>query len=303
MDFLETSDLTSIASYVFINKHKEATGEFPRGVIYNKFMTLFYRDNEQGKLMNLPHCWYRGGDEVVRYHLKGLQWDHEEAGLTTVKWCGNPPRYSSLEPFVISAEKYADEFISKYSVDRGHELAIDDVYSEAPFDFLNDYRKLREALKTISYVSENPHKNVFLPLFETAIKSFPTEFSRIGSTVDTLSKIFHLAIDSAAPLNVLKDIVEDFWFWFCYHLRIECNENVPRSTIEVWKEKIPWEDEMYDRNLQDTAFELTEGDSDDPFLTKILEERLTRMEKLDEVLNFFSDELMEGFEDFIKGCR
>ena len=61
-------DYVGYACRVFIEGHEGSVGCSPSGVMFNKFMTLLYRDIRRtlGVDIRLPHCWYRWGDEVVR---------------------------------------------------------------------------------------------------------------------------------------------------------------------------------------------------------------------------------------------
>lgn len=299
-------DPVSIASHIFLTKYNEQIGVDPSGVLFNKYMTLLHRDGDHKGLMKLPHCWYRWGDEVVRYHMRNLEWNHEEAGFTKVGWRGSPPRYVPEDPFVSIASVFADEFIGKYSGDNGHELAIDEVYRDAPFPFQNEYRKVRENLKEHrknEWISDNYRDSMLLPMFNRAMDCFPDEFAHIARTKEQFRKVFMLAVRSDSTPEMLYDMVEDFWFFFCYHLRIQCNENVPRSTILFWEEKLPWEDEMYSRNLQDKAFEFVPEDTVDPLLIELLEQRRLRVLESEEVFDLFSNEDLDGLRDFVKDLR
>jgi hypothetical protein len=63
-----------------------------------------------------------------------------------------------------------------------------------------------------------------------------------------------LVKDTSHPDYVLsKELLEEFWEWFCYFLRVHpsAHENVPRETIEFWRERLDWETERYARILGD----------------------------------------------------
>lgn len=56
-------DYVAYACRVFIEGHEGSVGCSPSGVMFNKFMTLLYRDVRRtlGVDIRLPHCWYRWG--------------------------------------------------------------------------------------------------------------------------------------------------------------------------------------------------------------------------------------------------
>lgn len=58
-------ELLALASYLVIEEHRRLTGQYPSGLYFNKAMCLLYRNLKKANLnLELPHCWYRYGDEV-----------------------------------------------------------------------------------------------------------------------------------------------------------------------------------------------------------------------------------------------
>lgn len=258
-----------LSSELFINKFEARNNCKVQGVLFNKYMTLLHRDlKRKGFDIGLPHCWYRWGDEVVRYNMPYISWDHEYAAYTQVSWRGerNTPNINGDEVMTFASE-YADQFIDNYSGEEGAELAIDEVYDQAPFGFQNDYRKLRESLKNISNNKTSMFSNtanVAGSLFEDAMTNFPHEFSVIKKEKDQFESVFRMMMDNNAPTYDLFNISEDFWFYFCYYLRLnkKCHENVSNSTLAVWKEKIPEEKDQFYLKLQSYSHEYGKDSTD-----------------------------------------
>jgi hypothetical protein len=79
-------------------------------------------------------------------------------------------------------------------------------------------------------------------------------------------------------------MTEEFWFFFCYYLRIDkrCHENISSNTLNIWKSSIPWESELYIRSLQDHASRLSlkVADKNVIELKKDHDERVDEFEKL-----------------------
>ena len=76
-------DYIRYACQAFIEGHEGSVGCSPSGVMFNKFMTLLYRDVRRalGVDIRLPHCWYRWGGGT-RWFVTGCPTSH---GTTTVR--------------------------------------------------------------------------------------------------------------------------------------------------------------------------------------------------------------------------
>jgi len=301
----EVPDHIKIASFIFLDSYISKNHDNPSGILYNKFMTLLNAELKKDKIdLRLPHCWYRWGDEVVRYHMPYLYWDHDDPRYTTVNWKGKSPRYDVDDPVVLKIKESTERFIEKYSGPEGAEMAIDKVYEGAPFKFQNEYRKLRESLKIMK--SKVPPGNyvssVVIPLFENAMKWFPAEFSNIKDTVEDFTEIFRLTADRNGSIRELFNAAEDFWFFFCYHLRLhpKCHENVPRSTLDIWSETINWESELYERNLQNNAYRFFTDGSSSPAVKRMSEKWKKDTDEFEELLDGYPDDLND-MREFLHG--
>lgn len=286
-DIVNDKDYIRTFSYIFLKKYKEKTGTDSSGVLFNKYMTLLNRALLfKGIDMHLPHCWYRWGDEVVRYCLPFIDWNHDDLSYTFVRYSDKSPRVNYKDPNVKYASDYADVFIGKYAKTYGQEEAIDEVYSDAPFAFQNDFRKLREAVSiSRSNVPIKNYHSYIKGLFETAVESFPPDFGFLGQRFEEFVSTFRMALSKNAKPDELYEISETFWFFFCYHLRLNsrCHENVPQSTLEVWREVLPTEEEKYRMFVQNQAAEYCRKPGKDEVISRLLQERDKRLKESDDL--------------------
>ena len=301
----EVPDHVKIASFIFLDEYRSKNRDDPSGIVYNKFMTLLNSGLKKDHIdLRLPHCWYRWGDEVVRYHMPYLYWNHDDPRYTTVLWKGKSPRYDVKDPVVQKIKKFSDKFINEYSGPEGAEMAIDKVYENAPFKFQNEYRQLRESLKITK--SRVPPKNfvnsVIMPLFEKAMNTFPKEFSSIENAKNDFTEVFRIAAEGGAAVHELFEMAEEFWFFFCYHLRLhpKCRENVPKTTLDIWEDVIPWESEMYGRGLQNNVHRFYRGRPSNPVAERLLEERRTEVDEFERLLEDYPDD-MNDMHEFLRG--
>ena len=276
-------DYVKVSSYIYLKKHRESTGQDSTGVLFNKYMTLLNRRLlAEGTDIHLPHCWYRWGDEVVRYCMPFIDWNHEDISTTRVSFRDKRPRYSQKDTVIKTASDFADEFLKRFSGSKGQEEAIDEVNSDAPFGFQNDFRKLREALNISR--RNNPISNYhdyIENLFKDAVSSFPPEFGYLSKRFEEFRATFSLALSKGAKPEELFIIAETFWFFFCYHLRlnVRCHENVSPSTLDVWREVLPEEEEKYRMFVQNQASEYDDGSDSDPVIRGLSDERTVRLKE------------------------
>lgn len=283
-------DYVRYASGLFIKRYESKQGSQPTGVLYNKFMTLLNRElkNKLGENMGLPHCWYRWGDEVVRHDMPYLVWNHDNPRQTLVTFSGqvlDSPSRDDMSTFISS---FADSFIARYGGDEGFEMAIDEVYSEAPFEFQNDYRVLRENLKQArSNVPLSNHTDLVRGLYAKAMSAYPMEsFESTRIQKEQFRKVFDQALDEGLTADRLQQISETFWFYFCYHLRLhrDCHENVSAETLRIWREALPEAGEVYEEKMQNYAYYLFPYGSDDPVINGLLEDRKERLDELGSIM-------------------
>lgn len=284
-----SQDYVKYASYAYISRYEETESSKPTGVLFNKFMTLLnvHLKDTLGENIKLPHCWYRWGDEVVRYNMPYVVWNQDDPRKTTVSFSGAVPDMRR-DRVTSTIDDYVGKFIRRYSGPEGAEMAIDEVYSNAPFEFQNGYRLLRENLK-ISKNSFNYTGRIDLVrgLYEDAMRTYPAKsFPKLEPQRIQFEKVFSKALDECLSPDRLEQISETFWFFFCYHLRLHsrCHENVPKETLTVWKSALPDALDEYEEKMQNYAHYLFREGSDDDVIRDMLKERDSRLARIDELM-------------------
>lgn len=293
-DRIKRKDYVRIASYLFFEEYKkERRGDVP-GVIYNKFITLLYRELKPEKDIGLPHCWYRWGDIVVAHCVPYVNWRHKSPRYTVVEWDGEIPDHDPKDKIVSLIKKNIAEFMFRHSGPEAHETAKDEVYEGAPFEFQNEYRKLRESLESLSKKAVVDNQTEYIGgLFDNAMKEFPDkEFKQIAGEREKFEIVFRMGLKNNASLADLFDFAELFWFFFCYHLRMnrKGHENVSKETLNIWAEEIPWETMRFGHFLQNFANEFCGAAVDDPLIISLLEEWRKRMDRIDALASVICDD-------------
>ena len=286
-------DYVKMASAVFIEEYSKKMGDDVTGVLYNKYMTLLHRElKKEGIDIRLSHFWYRWGDAVVKYSVPYIHWTHEDAYTTKVSFIGRVPKCDPKDPVIQRSMEFARDFIREYGNGVvGVEAAIDEVYSEAPFEFQKEYRMLREGLKpSTSFLCGNFYEYV-MKLFDNAMGAFPKEFKKLNKQKDWFVAVFTESVNNRVSRETLFDIIEDFWFFFCYHLRVNrrCYENVSKETLDIWKNAIPSEDVRFEHSIQNYAYQCCRSDSDNWIIGELLRERESRISKLEQLLDEMRD--------------
>ncbi|MCL2143252.1 MAG: hypothetical protein FWH44_03230 [Methanomassiliicoccaceae archaeon] len=281
-------DYVRIASYLFFDKYKKDKNEEVPGVIYNKFITLLHRDLRPEIDIKLPHCWYRWGDIVVSHCVPYVKWVHKGPRYTVVEWNDDAVKYDPNDKTVSLIKKNIAEFMIRHSGSEAHETARDEVYDGAPFEFQNEYRKLRESLESLSKNKVMDNQAEYINgLFAAAMSAFPgKEFKQIANEKERFEAVFRMGLKNNASSRDLFDLTELFWFFFCYHLRVNkrCHENIAKETLNIWMEEIPWETMRMEHFLQNFAKDFHDGE-DNPLIVSLLEERRKRMEEIDDFIS------------------
>jgi|GEM_PF-624053 len=288
-------DYVKIASYMFLEQYPKREKKEATGVMYNKYMTLLHEELKSGGVdIKLPHCWYRWGDIVVEHCIPYVQWNHKSLDYTTVTWRGERFDYDVKDETISLIKKNLEYFLSNHLGLESHETAKDEVYKGAPYQFQNEYRKLRETLDILC--KNNPYSNIHQPistLFESAMEVFPKEFKRINSQKDEFIAVFRLVLDSNESQKDLFDVSEFFWFFFCYYLRVDKkgHENIPTETLAIWNEKIPWETSKFEHIMENYAQKFNKHDHNDPAIDTLIKRGKIRDQKIDDLISkLFGDE-------------
>lgn len=304
------TDPVSYVSYQVIIKHIELQGRPPTGLYFNKILSLLHQElKNKGFDIKLPHCWYRWGDEVVRYLMpSAVVWDHEEANLTTVHWRGDAPNDVCDPALETNIIYHVSELTNKYSGQGRIDDAVNEVYENAPFDFQRKYKACRDAFVSVRGAKVNITdygENYIWPKMGEAFESFPAnDFPHVAERVPVVRDLLHrILLEEKPPYAIANEVSEEFWAWFCYFLRLnpQCHENVPRETIEHWTETLEVEDHRFHRMLGDHAVDVVERcDKTEvsPNLQHMADERMERSKEEDDILASFEDDI-DGLDDFL----
>ena len=291
---MDVRDHVKTAAFLFVEKYEHTMKENVSGAVFNEFMILLnhYLINEKNIDIRLPHAWYRRGDEIVRHYFQPYtKWDHEDLDLTAVSWDGDDPHIDMNDPVAAEIRRYADKYVNRYSGADGPGTEIDALYAKAPYRFQNEYKQFREGLEEVSAAGpymRDRRRNRLISLFGNAMNAFPDAFSCIEKERSDFESVFRAAAMSGAYVDDLRDMADRFWYFFCYHLRIDkkCHANISGKTLEMWRSSIPWEREMYVRSLQDAAYSLR-SEGKEKRIDPILAEREKRVREFSALLEEF----------------
>ncbi len=309
------NSIMGVASYLIIKNYNEKFSDNPNGLYYNKIMSLLNRETKKREIdIQLPHCWYRFGDEVIRFAMPNcVEWNHEDPPYTKIIWKGSAP--DTLEDYDPSRElkELVSELTEKYAIPEGiDKKAVDEVYGYAPFDFQRLFRNCRENILTTkrSQVEFQDYgKTVIWPSLNEACESFPTdEFSIVGKKIPLFKATVKSILEKPQPnYDLLEELCEEFWYWFCYYLRLhpDAHENVLKETLDIWEEKLEWENDSYEKMLGDHIISLVDNYPDlksQSILVSESEKRKKIIEHEKEILALFDDDFNE-FDDFLKDVK
>ena len=306
---IEDTDL-KFAAYYVIKQFRLKTGDDPTGLYFNKAMSIINsKMKEDGYNLRLPHCWYRWGDEVVRYCMPfELGWSHEDPPFTKVTWEGEVP-YGMIDVKVQDRVKtLATELAERYSSEEISEM-VEQVYRNAPFEFQRRYKSVRDSFLSIQrteFKVENFNKRKLIPQLVEAIESFPDdkEFDEVKAHLPAFQRLMTYVLttdDVNYPLA--NEISEEFWFWFCYFLRLHpsCHENVGIDALAIWTERLQIESERYARTFGDHVLRasktIPEIASDDVLMPFVATEQDIEKES-GKILAEFEGEF-EGLDEFL----
>lgn len=264
------------ASYLFISKYADTYGIQPSVSLFNRFIILFNREakDELGYDIRMPHCWYRWGDMFVGNEMKYIRCNCGRDGKTTVSFCGQAPDMNADEVDSLAGE-FADSFIREHGSDTDE--SMNEVYADAPFEFIIRYRELRDLLE-----KENDYERI-RNVFDETMSSFPKEFDPISKHTTSFVTVFRECIVRRVRIDCLSEIAVNYWGFFCRHLRMICNENISHETLGIWESKIDLENDRYESFIQNYAYEYCCGSKDEHIL-KLLSDREKELDELKRIL-------------------
>lgn len=300
------------AVYLAIDECETRFDTLPSGVYFNKILSVLHRRlTDVGVDIGLPHCWYRYGDEVVRYCLPSqVVWSHEAEDRTTVVWEGESPRVLDTQEGA-RLETEIGQIMDEYPPDSLDAL-VDRVYSYAPFEFQRSFRYFKERLDLAQFSDIEPRQvaeGILLPNLEKASEDFRSqEFGDLKVKKRACFEVLEQLLTTGSPnLDLALEVAESFWFHYCYYLRLHprAHENVPVQTRQVWMEKLEAREpslegefaDFLERSIQEVP-ELEEN----PRVADALDTYRRERERLDELLDE-TDAWFEGLEEFSRDSQ
>ena len=178
-----SNSLLKFTSYQVIKQFKRKTGGIPRGVYFNKAMSLTHKilKEEHGINIGLPHYWYRYGDQIHKREMpRELEWNHENPVKTTVNWKGDT-QLADQDDTCKQIQKIVRIITDKYA--GKNKQITKDVYQYAPYDFQRRILECRGVIygwkNALNWYAKS-YKNISMPVILTALDSFPSsEFPKL----------------------------------------------------------------------------------------------------------------------------
>lgn len=298
------------ASHEVIHQYQAKHKAMASGLYFNKHMSLLHRELlNRGHDLKLPHCWYQFGDEVVRAWMpEQIVWYNDSPIGTQVSWAGPTPHKQAGKGIDSEIKEVVSELSARYGTNI--DKTVDAVYSYAPFDFQRKFRQTRQlyghgANHQVAVSSpEVIHKalrNAF-KLFPK--KDFPDPANYAPLVADASSALLE---ETPQKLQLVNDLCEKFWNYFCYHLRLhpKGHENVPNEALEIWGQKLAPERANYELDLQlhlSQAFEAVPSLKDkDDFIPWVPATQYSKAQTAAILKGF--DGAFEGLDVFAKQVR
>lgn len=252
----QPKSLLHYTSYMVIKKYEKAMGDFPSGLYFNKVMSLCNRKLKKSSIdIKLPHYWYRYGDQVFRGTMpRNIMWDHESPAETKVVWRGNDLEIIQNEPYIL-IEEITDKSTETYKDDINK--TIQDVYQTAPFEFQKKFLNLREIFygRRFAFNWDNDaYKTISKPIITETFSTFPkNDFPELGGMYAIVNEFIEFSLEEDWSFNLLQNVCTNFWFFFCYYLRLhkDSYENISKETLSIWEEKLEFENYRYRKIIGD----------------------------------------------------
>ena len=300
-----------MASYLVISEHHKRVGAPPSGLFFNKLMSLLHTNLLKENIdIKLPHCWYRYGDEVVRYLMPyPLEWNHEDVSKTTVDWNGPMPATLDEDVFTEALRGQVLSLVGRYTKDYTVEDAVREVYLNAPFEFQRRYRNLRRLMHDPNPAGQDQYNGQCMEAMKASFEVFPAgEFPDITEQAGIVEHALEESFTSPAPdLPLITELSDEFWNWFCYFLRLhpDGHQNVPRETLEYWQDELEDRTRQFEHMLGDHLLRLSEENlalEKDELFEPVIQKRRKELEEYKSLVDGIRDDF-EGFDAFLADVK
>ncbi len=250
------------ASYKVIKEFENVNLKPPSGLYFNKALSFLNSElRREGIDIAVPHCWYRWGDEVVRYYMPGeLQWTHKEDAYTIVEWNGNMPA-NPEDHIKMRIDSIVKELMEDYGKPGRIQDFVDIIYEGAPFEFQRKYKGVRDlfySLQNSRAMDQREKQKLLLQSLKDAMEFLPSDkiFKDVVEFAPKYLRLMEYCLNyRQIDLVKLNEISEEFWFWFCYYLRThpKAHENIDSDTITYWKGELDYQKSNFTGYFRDHA--------------------------------------------------
>lgn len=256
------NELLNYTSYIAIEKYKRKNGRCPSGLFFNKVMSLANEElKNKGINIELPHYWYRYGDQVHKAGMpSAIIWNHENPTKTNVDWSSNKP-YTHTDTTYRIINRTIQDLINKYS--GKNKQIIQEVYKNAPYEFQRDILELRGIIfgwRNALNWDTNSYRTISKEVILNSLDSFPKDdFPNVIDEYTIIKKILIKIMEKNDwDFQLFKYISQEFWFYFCYHLRLKKNasENIPKEVLAYWESQIDFEKLRFRRLIGDVLINI-----------------------------------------------
>lgn len=271
--------------YEVITQTQDATARPPSALLFHKLVVLArFRLEAQGIRVPIPYSWYLFGAQAEDLHSGvRLNWSNSER-KTEVEWASAPPKVVGDDPGFEPVERVIHELVEQYSSEEAAELAVDEVYSHAPYDFQRRFRDVRMNLRITGRGSSGEaaaHRadlwNLALEAFDVfPVRHFPAVTPYLAPVKEAIRLTTSVGLERNRALS--EEVIEGFWSLFCHFLRVDRvgHFDVEKATVEEWVENAESTLAYFSRNFGDIVVSLADVDptvADDATLGSIVSSR------------------------------
>lgn len=234
---------------------------------------------------------------------EGLRWDDQEGPRMGDDWEVRtvPPIPKDLDQMIAYQ---VHDLVSEFSGPGGLDRLISEVYSYAPYDFQRNYQAFRASIngrRKADPVLDGMGPAHLATVFNKAMESFPnSNFPGLVPLIPCYNDLMR-ALLIEDDIRTVHEVSEEFWFNFCYHLRLNDrgHENVRSETLLRWIERADWESKQYPRTLGDQILETeASGVELGPDALRMAGRRKMEKEEDIQFLNSFR-EVLDGFGEYL----
>lgn len=288
------SSLIPVVWFEVISRWTKSRGAPPSSLFFHKLTTLTrFRLEASGIPIPLPYSWFLFGPTSADLpHAVQIFSDssrEEGADETGVEWKGPVPELYEGDRAADRVRETVDSLLADYSPDEG-ELAVDEAYDHAPFDFQRKYRLVRMACGLTGLGSaERPKVNSegVWPLALDAFETFPYDsFPSLAPSVATVREAVNVGLNANLDQRrrLATEAIEEFWGAFAYQLRADPvgRRDVSPVTVQLWRRAADRRFRRFTRNLGDIVVELSEWEPTvrgDAILGPLVEKRVAEQER------------------------